>query len=90
MVVASWAYNVTYHQVQGANSSIVAHSAITDSCYAGACSNQRVVVLRTTQSGSTPASVQGSLEYTAYSGAYSRTMLLWTYVKGTSITASNN
>jgi hypothetical protein len=90
VVVAEFGYNVTYYAVQGGPSHIVSHSGITDDCVGGACSAQSVITTRKTQSGSTPAETQGSLEWTIAGGGASKTYLLWFKVVGTAISSSNN
>lgn len=90
VVVATFAYNVTYYQVQGGNSKIIGRSGLTSSCNGGTCSNQKVVTLRATQSGSNAAQVQGSLTFNAYQGVASRDFWLLFSAKGSSTSASNN
>lgn len=90
VVVATFAYNVTYYQVQGGNSKIIGKSGLTSSCNGGTCTNQKVVTLRATQSGSNAAQVQGSLTFNAYAGVASRDFWLLFSAKGSSTSASNN
>ncbi|WP_420367037.1 hypothetical protein [Curtobacterium sp. L1-20] len=89
VVLASAAYLVTYHQVQGGNSSITNHSTITTECFAGSCTDKRVVVGRKTQSGSNSAYITG---FWTWDGGSKGSKDFWLEfdVKGSSTKASNN
>ncbi|WFR67710.1 hypothetical protein P9139_04450 [Curtobacterium flaccumfaciens] len=90
VVVSNAAYTVTYHQVQGAASSITANSPLTTSCSVGACSNKRMVVGRKTQSGNSPAYITGYWTWTAVGGGSSKDYWLEFDVRNGSTWASNN
>lgn len=93
VVVASAAYAVTYHVVQGGPSSIVSRSsfsAMVTRGYLGNISKKQMVTSRTTQSGSSPAVVTGRWTWTSNQGAGSRDYWLQFNVRGTSTWAQNN
>lgn len=91
VVVADFAYGVTFRQVQNHYDNIVSKSAkLTFNCYTGTCSGDYVKVLRTTETASLPASVQGGLVFTCYGGTCSRSYFLVFELKNDQYTAWNN
>lgn len=91
VVVADFAYGVTFRQVQNHYDNIVSRSTnLTFNCYSGTCSGDYVKTIRTTETASLPASVQGGLVFTCYGGTCSRSYFLVFELRNDKYTAWNN
>lgn len=63
---------------------------LTFNCYSGTCSGDYVKTIRTTETASLPASVQGGLVFTCYGGTCSRSYFLVFELRNDKYTAWNN
>jgi hypothetical protein len=90
VVVADFGYGVTFKQAQNNYDSIISKSALTFNCYGGTCNSPTVKILRTKETATLPASVEGGLVFNCYNGTCSRKYFLVFELRKDKYTAWNN
>lgn len=90
VVVADFAYEVTFYRIQSGYGHIVSVGPISAFCYVGTCSNYFSTITRTYETATLPAKAQGGLHYICYLNTCSRDYVLEFNLKDNAYTALNN